>query len=164
MAENSFESRAIIKSKMLFESLDFLYVPAPDIESSVRYYTEVLGSQLLWKIHAFGVWVACIKLSENEKPYVLLADHIKMKDVMLIYQVANLELATMELRSRGWKEENRIEIPPGPCCVFRDPADNALVIYENARPYVMQEFRGRIDVHNHSMTDLPDVNEGSSKG
>ena len=85
---------------MLFESLDFLYVPAPDIESSVRYYTEVLGSQLLWKIHAFGVWVACIKLSENEKPYVLLADHIKMKDVMLIYQVANLELATMELRSR----------------------------------------------------------------
>ena len=131
--------------KIMFESLDFLYVPAPDIESSIHYYTEVLGSQLLWKIHAFGVWVACIKLSKNEKPYVLLADHIKEKDLMLIYRVENLEFVTTELESKGWKEENRIEIPPGPCSVFRDPAGNALVIYENVRPNVMQEFKGRID-------------------
>ena len=144
---------------MLFESLDFLYLPAPDIESSVKYYTKVLGSQLLWKIHAFGVWVACIKLSDDEKPYVLLADHIKIKDVMLIYRVANLELTAMELRSKGWREENRIEIPPGPCCVFRDPADNALVIYENVRPHVMQEFIGRIDVNDNHVVESPDVNE-----
>jgi hypothetical protein len=138
---------------MMFESLDFLYIPAPEIESSIRYYTEVLGSQLLWKIHAFGVWVACIKLSENERPYVLLADHINKKDVMLIYRVENLELTARKLRSKGWKEENRIEIPPGPCYVFRDPADNALVIYENARPYVMQEFTGRIDDINDNQND-----------
>jgi hypothetical protein len=141
----------------MFESLDFLYVPAPDIESSIHYYTKVLGGQLLWKIHAFGVWVACIKLSENERPYVLLADHIEKKDVMLIYRVANLELTATKLRLKGWKEENRIEIPPGPCCVFRDPADNVLVIYENARPHVMQEFTGRIDDdvnNNHSMADV----------
>jgi hypothetical protein len=137
----------------MFESLDFLYVPAPEIESSIRYYTEVLGSKLLWKIHAFGVWVACIKLSENERPYVLLADHINKKDIMLIYRVENLELTARKLRSKGWKEENRIEIPPGPCYVFRDPADNALVIYENARPYVMQEFTGRIDNVNDSHND-----------
>jgi catechol 2,3-dioxygenase-like lactoylglutathione lyase family enzyme len=135
---------------MMFESLDFLYVPAPDIESSIRFYTEVLGGQLLWKIHAFGVWVACIKLSKNERPYVLLADHIKKKDIMLIYRVANLELTATKLRSKGWKEENRIEIPPGPCCVFRDPAGNGLVIYENVRPYIMQEFRGRIDNNNNN--------------
>ncbi|MGI0015399.1 MAG: VOC family protein [Nitrososphaera sp.] len=129
----------------MFESLDFLYVPAPDIHASVRYYTDVLGGQLLWKINAFGVWVAAIKLSSNKGPYVLLADHIQKKDVMLIYRVANLENAASELRSRGWKEENRIEIPPGPCSTFRDPAGNALVIYENVRPHVMREFTGKID-------------------
>ena len=48
----------------MFESLDFLYVPAPDIESSVKYYTEVLGGKLLWKIHAYGVWVACVQLTK----------------------------------------------------------------------------------------------------
>jgi catechol 2,3-dioxygenase-like lactoylglutathione lyase family enzyme len=129
----------------MFKSLDFLYVPAPDIESSVRYYTEVLGGELLWKIHAYGVWVACIALSRDERPYLLLADHIERKDVMLIYQVASLEETIAELKPKGWKEENRIEIPPGPCCTFRDPAGNALVVYENTRPYVMHEFKGKID-------------------
>jgi len=130
---------------MIFKSLDFLYVPAPDIESSVQYYTQVLGGELLWKIHAYGVWVACIELSKACKPYVLLADHIHKNDVMLIYQVENLDNAIKQLKSKGWKEENRIEIPPGPCCTFRDPAGNSLVIYENVRPYIMDEFRGKID-------------------
>ena len=129
----------------VFESLDFLYVPAPDIDASVRYYTDVLGGKLLWKINAFGVWVAAIKLSRNEEPYILLADHIQEKDVMLIYRVDNLENAAADLRSKGWKEESRIEIPPGPCSTFRDPAGNALVIYENVRPHVMREFTGKID-------------------
>jgi len=129
----------------MFKSLDFVYVPAPNIESSVQYYTEVLGGELLWKIHAYGVWVACIALSKEAKPFVLLADHIHKKDMMLIYQVEDLDVATEQLKSKGWKEENRIEIPPGPCCTFRDPAGNGLVIYENTRPHIMSEFRGRID-------------------
>jgi catechol 2,3-dioxygenase-like lactoylglutathione lyase family enzyme len=141
---------------MLFKSLDFLYVPAPNIEASVKYYTEVLEGELLWKIHAYGVWVACISLKKSgnttEKPkdispYILLADHLNKNDVMLIYQVENLDNAIKYLKSKGWKEEegDRIEIPPGPCCAFRDPAGNALVIYENARPFFMKEFKGRVD-------------------
>ena len=106
----------------MFESLDFVYVPAPDIDSSVKYYKDVLGGELLWKIHAFGVWVACIKLSkEGDTPYILLADHIKQNDVMLIYRVENLENSVLALKSRGWKEEKRIEIPPGPCWHFPRP-------------------------------------------
>ena len=129
-----------------FKSLDFLYVPAPDIEASIKYYTQVLGGELLWKIHAFEVWVACISLSKTEKrPYILLADHISKNDVMLIYQVENLENTIAELKAKGWQEENRLEIPPGPCCTFRDPAGNALVVYENIRPYIMEEFKGKID-------------------
>ncbi|MGN6821162.1 MAG: hypothetical protein ACTHJ7_00025 [Candidatus Nitrosocosmicus sp.] len=63
---------------MLFESLDFLYVPATNIEESIIYYTNMLDGELLWKIHAYGVWVACINLSTNE-PYILLADHIEKR-------------------------------------------------------------------------------------
>jgi predicted enzyme related to lactoylglutathione lyase len=128
----------------LFESLDFLYVPAPDIESSINYYTTVLSGELLWKIHAYGVWVACIKISERD-PFVLLANHLKKKDIILIYRVSNLDDTASELRSRGWKEENKLEIPLGPCYTFRDPADNSIAIYENQRPTVMNEFKGRID-------------------
>jgi hypothetical protein len=129
---------------MMFESLDFLYVPAPNIQESIRYYTQVLDGELLWKIHKYGVWVACIKLSDNE-PYVLLADHIDSKDLMLIYRVNNLDKVASRLRVRGWREEKSLEIPSGPCLTFRDPAGNPIVIYENLRPNVLREFKGRID-------------------
>ena len=59
--------------------------------------------------------------------------------------MANLDESTKNLRARGWVEANRIEFSPGPCCTYRDPAGNALVIYENKRPFVMQEFKGKID-------------------
>ena len=42
-------------------------------------------------------------------------------------------------------QEKSLEIPNGPCCTFRDPADNHIAIYENKRPNVMEEFKGRID-------------------
>ena len=57
----------------------------------------------------------------------------------------NLDNIYSELKSRGWIEEKRLEIPNGPCCIFRDPAGNRIAIYENKRPNVMEEFKGRID-------------------
>jgi hypothetical protein len=59
----------------MFESLDFVYMPAPDIESSVDYSKSILGGELLWKIHAYGVWVACIVLSED-------TNHIEKNDTI----------------------------------------------------------------------------------
>ena len=64
---------------------------------------------------------------------------------MLIYRVNNLDKTFSELKSRGWIEEKRLEIPNGPCCTFRGPAGNHIGIYENKRPNVMKEFKGRID-------------------
>jgi predicted enzyme related to lactoylglutathione lyase len=140
---------------MVFESLDFLYVPAPNIDQSIKYYTEILDGKLHWKIHAYGVWVACIGLSDKE-PYILLADHIEKKDLMLIYRVDNLDKTSSDLKSRGWVEEKRLEIPNGPCCTFRDPAGNHIGIYENKRPNVMEEFKGRIDENKNNINSHSD--------
>ena len=133
---------------MVFESLDFLYVPAPNIQESIRYYTNVLDGELLWKIHAYGVWVACIKLSNKQEPYILLADHIEKQDMILIYRVNSIGKTYSDLKSRGWIQEKKLEIPNGPCYTFRDPSGNHIAIYENKRPNVMEEFKGRIDENN----------------
>lgn len=93
---------------MVFESLDFLYVPSLNIQDSIIYYTKVLDGKLLWKIHEYGVWVACIKISNIKKLYILLADHIEKKDLMLIYRVNNLDKTFFELKSRGWIEGKKI--------------------------------------------------------
>lgn len=84
----------------MFESLDFLYVPDINMQESIRYYANIVDGKLLWKIHAYGVWVAQIKLS-NKEPYILLADHIEKEDMPLIYRVANLDKTFSELKSRG---------------------------------------------------------------
>ena len=135
---------------MVFESLDFLYVPSLNIQDSIRYYTKVLDGELLWKIHEYGVWVACIKISNIKEPYILLSDYIEKKDLLLIQRVNNLDKTFSDLKSRGRIEEKRLEIPNGPCCTFRDPAGNHVAIYENKRPNVMKEFKGRIDDYSDS--------------
>jgi hypothetical protein len=88
---------------ILFESLDFLYIPAPDIEAAIGYYTRVLRSKLLWKIHAFGVWVACIRVSDSG-PLLLLADHIKKNDMIMIYRVNNLDIHSLLTRLERGKD------------------------------------------------------------
>jgi predicted enzyme related to lactoylglutathione lyase len=130
----------------MFLSLDYLYVPAKDIEASVRYYTQQLGGELVWKIHAFETWVAGIRLSPTG-PLVLLAEHLQGDAPILIYRVERLESTIAALRARGWTlESGPFEIPNGPCYTFRDPTGVRLAIYENQRPEVAQEFAGRIDI------------------
>lgn len=127
----------------LFEFLDFLYVPAPDIEESINYYTSVLGCKLLWKLHALEVWVACIHAYFRFRTTITSSS--PHNDLRMIYRVNNLEDTASTLRSQGWKEDKKLEIPPSPCYTFRDPAGNAIAIYKNQRPEVVKQFNGRID-------------------
>lgn len=122
-----------------------MYTPAPEFAASVRYYTEVLGGSLEWKIHAFDAWVAAVRLSATG-PLVLLADHLAPGPPILIYRVAHLARSSAELAARGWTAEaGPFGIPSGPCTTFRDPAGARLAIYEQAWGDAHERFRGRMD-------------------
>jgi len=75
-----------------FESLDYLYLPAPDIEASVKFYTEGLGGELIWRVRDGTTWVAAIRLVEQGPP-LLLANHLEPGHGLLIYRVKNLAVA-----------------------------------------------------------------------
>jgi hypothetical protein len=131
-----------------FLSLDYLYVPTRDTEASVRYYTDQLRGELVWKIHAFNAWVAAVRLSPTG-PLVLLADHLHGDTPILIYRVEQLETSVAAFHVRGWiPESGPFGIPNGPCYTFRDPTGVRLAIYENQRPELNREFAGRIDTRN----------------
>ena len=89
----------------MFFSLDYLYVPAPNIDAAVSYYTEQLGGELVWKIHAFDTWVAAVRLSASG-PMVLLAAHLHGNTPILIYRVEHLESTVASLHARGWRAES----------------------------------------------------------
>jgi hypothetical protein len=53
------------------------------------------------------------------------------------------------LKSRGWIEGKKLEIPKSPCYTFRYPSGNYIGIFKNKHPNVMEEFKGRIDDYSH---------------
>jgi predicted enzyme related to lactoylglutathione lyase len=128
-----------------FESLDYIYVPAPDFEAAVRFYTVTLGAALRWLIHDGGVRVAAVRVSDGG-PQVLLASHLEAHKTILIYRVTSLDDVRRRLVDEGWTDVDApLEIPQGPCLVFRDPGGQQLAVYERVRPGVDDTFTGRID-------------------
>jgi hypothetical protein len=129
---------------VLFERLDYVYMPSRDVPADVRYFTDVLGGRLVFAIDAMGTRVAMIELTD-EPPRILLADHLEGDVPILVYRVTSLPEATRELESRGWQEGKTLEIPQGPVCSFTAPGGQRLAVYELTRPGVEGSFAGRRD-------------------
>lgn len=127
-----------------FEQLDYLYTPSVDVAADARYFTEVLGGRLGFAIEGMGVRVALIELTADP-PHVLLTDHLEGDRPIYIYRVGNLRQATAELKKRGLKKQQSLEIPMGPCSSFATSSGHRIALYELARPGVLQHFMGRKD-------------------
>ena len=101
----------------MFLSLDFIYLPARDLDAVLPFFVDVLGARLVSKIRAMGTIVGEVRLAENG-PRLILAEHLHGRAPVLIYRVADLDEATAALRARGLKKGEAIEIPHGPCYRF----------------------------------------------
>jgi len=129
----------------VFESLDYLYLPAPDIDASIKFYTETLGGELLWRVRDGSTWVAAVRLAVSS-PTVLLASHLERGSGLLVYRVKDLEGTERTLAEHGWSlEGGRFEIPQGPCIVFKDAGGQRLAAYQLTRSFMTTRFEGRFD-------------------
>jgi len=128
----------------LLESLDYLYVPAPDVEAAVAFYTGTLGGRLRWRIRHGSTWVAAVRLTDAS-PLMLLANHLEPGQLLLIYRTRSLAELQHALTNAGWAVEGSVfELPPGPCVIFRDPGGQRVAAYERVRPEVEAAFEGRL--------------------
>jgi hypothetical protein len=127
-----------------FERLDFLYTPSTDVPRDLKYFTEVLGGRAIFAIDAMGTRVAAVELTEGP-PLVLLTDHVEGERPILLYRVADLDVALADLEGRGWERAHTFEIPQGPCCSFRTPGGHRIALYQLVRPEVAEHFAGRFD-------------------
>jgi hypothetical protein len=129
----------------LFESLDYIYTPAPDFEAAVRLYTGTLQGKLCWRIRDGSTWVAAVRLVEPG-PIVLLASHLEPGHAILIYRVSSIDAVRERLAADGWPEPGEpFEIPQGPCLVLSDPGRLRIAVYERVRPWIDETFNGRFD-------------------
>lgn len=128
----------------MLASLDFLYVPTPDVDAAVRFYVDVLGGELVFLIRAMDTVVANIRLSD-EGPAILLSGHLHGEVPILVYRVDDYDETVAGLRSRGLEDLGELEIPHGPCASFRAEGGQRFAVYELVRPGADEHFAGRID-------------------
>lgn len=128
----------------MFERLDYVYMPSPDVAADVAYFTGVLGGRLVFAVEAMGTRVAMIELT-SEPPRILLAGHLEGDRPILVYRVDDLGAAVSDLEGRGWEEGHGLEIPQGPVRSFVATGGQRLAIYELTRPGVEEGFAGRRD-------------------
>jgi hypothetical protein len=128
---------------VVFQSLDFVYVPAGDVDAAARRYVEQLGAELVWKVRGMGTVVACLRVSDAG-PLILLSGHLEGTDPILIYRVPVYASAVSRLRAAGI-DFRELEIPHGPCASFQAEGGQRLAVYELTRPQVAEHFVGRID-------------------
>jgi hypothetical protein len=127
-----------------FVQLDYLYVPSTDVAKDLQYFTGVLGGELGFAVEGMGARVAMVRLTQGP-PHVLLTDHLDSDQPILIYRVAELKASLADLKARGWKKGQNLEIPMGSCCSFTTPGGQRIAVYELSRPEVLNHFLGRRD-------------------
>jgi len=127
----------------VFGSLDYVYVPAADVDAEAQRYAETLGAELAWKVRAMGTTVACLRVAEAG-PAILLSGHLPGPGAILVYRVEDYAATVDRLRERG-VAVHELEIPHGPCATFTLEGGQRYAVYQLTRPDAVHLFDGRID-------------------
>jgi len=128
----------------MYGSLDFVYIPTPDVDAAVRSYVKTLGAELVWKVRGLGTTVAALRPSA-EGPTLLLAGHLQGTTPILVYRVDDYSAAVARLRAAGIEDLEELEIPHGPCASFEAAGGQRFAVYELVRPGADEHFAGRVD-------------------
>jgi hypothetical protein len=110
----------------------------------MRFFADVLGARVGFAIEGMGARVAMVVLAGGP-PHLLLADHLDGDRPILVYRVADLRKAIAELKKRGLKKQNEVELPMGPASSFVTKGGHRIALYEPSRPGVVEQFMGRQD-------------------
>jgi hypothetical protein len=127
----------------MFRSLDFIYMPAPDFETALRYYTDNLHAGLIWRVRGMGTVVAMLRLA-GDGPAILLAEHLNDQPPILVFRVDDLASARKRLEADG-VQGDEFELPHGPCFRFDAAGGQRFALYELTRPEANTMWDGRFD-------------------
>ena len=112
--------------------IGYLYISVKDTDASVRYYCEVLGAKLLWRMKKFGAVVAAVQLHKDE-PTLLLNDHHSPPRTELIFIVEDAIKTHKKLQDRGARNLSPpMEAATGMVTLFTDLDDNPLAVTDHS--------------------------------
>jgi predicted enzyme related to lactoylglutathione lyase len=109
----------------LFQRVDAVTVPVPDLDSGLRFYRDALGHRLLWRNDAVGQAGLALPAGDSE---LVLSTEQGYEANWLVEDVTSS--VALIVRSGGAVLVAPFDIPVGRAAVVRDPFGNRLVLVD----------------------------------
>lgn len=122
----------------LFRKIDCIRLGVPDLESSLAFYRDRLGHELIWRTDG----AAGLRMPDTDAEMVLCSDREGPEIDML---VESADSAAERFEASG----GRIVVPPfdiriGRCAVVRDPWGNELVLLDASKGLLVTDADGNV--------------------
>jgi len=122
----------------LFDKIDCLQIPVPDLEAGLAFYRDRLGHQLIWR----SATAAGLRMPDTDAELVLQAERRELEVNLL---VDSAEAAAERFVDAG----GQVVVPPfdiqiGRCVVVRDPWGNLLVLLDMSKGILVTDADGTI--------------------
>ena len=124
--------------KPLFQKVDCIRLPVPDLDAALGFYRDTFGHALIWRSGT----AAGLRLPETDCELVLYTDGSEEETD---WKVASADAAADAfVRAGGSLVEAPFDIPIGRCAVVRDPWGNRLVLLDTSKGTFVTDSEGNI--------------------
>ena len=113
--------------KSLFTKVDCIRIPVKDLQEGLKFYSEKLGHEILWKTEDS----AGLILSDDKSEIVLYTED---KGLEIDFKVVDVVQAIKEfVQAGGELVTGPFDIRIGKCAVVKDPWENQYVILDTSK-------------------------------
>ena len=125
--------------RALFEKVDAVTVPVPDLDAGLRFYAEALGHRLKWRNDEVGQ--AGLRLAGGDTELVLATD-LRYEPNWLVESAD--AAAERFLAAGGRVVHGPFDIPVGRAVVVADPFDNVLLLLDVSKGLYQVDDAGAV--------------------
>ena len=122
----------------LFQKLDCLQIPVPDLDAGLAFYRDKLGQELIWRTETS----AGLRMPETDAEIVIQTERPQMEANL---KVASADEAVERIVEAGGKlVAGPFDIQIGRCAVVLDPWGNALVLLDMSKGRLVTDAAGTV--------------------
>ena len=126
------------EARPLFQKIDCLQVPVPDLEAGLAFYRDRLGHALIWRTSTS----AGLRMPGTDAEIVVQTEWPEL-EVNLTVASADAAAAAVE-RAGGRVVVPPFDIPIGRCAVVADPWGNRLVVLDTSNGLFLTDADGNV--------------------
>jgi lactoylglutathione lyase len=123
----------------LFQKIDCIELPVPDLEAALRFYCDRLGHALVWRTAT----AAGVRMAVDDGTEIVLQTERPERNVDLLVRSAS-DAASTFAQAGGTVIVPPFDIQIGQAVVVKDPFGNVLVLLDSSKGLLLTDANGNI--------------------